>query len=349
MPDLDTGHLFLTFLVPVLPGGPKLGQAEVEAGNHVVSYEQRLRIALSMLPTARQSPATEKAEQQSPFAANLRNHFVRMFVLEDVVYNGRNGEDALVSTVRDVDTINPLPVDRLNCRYLVFTADIDAVAEDGAPLPATLSEPEQAAVRAAYAHLLWETMEPDLRKIFNNCREFEGMVETAPQFAAYLERCHVETTMPFHDYYLSLPAFNVLPLKALIAAVAVPGAVALLALVLRLLGMGSLFGIDLLLLFAIALVLTGVAGLAALRFTLANGARPLPPSGTADDLPSVLKSLYLQQAFSKFAVETQGASPEELHAAFGRFLDQHAPGDTAGPTQPPGVISFAHAQKTATA
>ncbi|WP_108260524.1 hypothetical protein [Mangrovicoccus ximenensis] len=345
MPDLDTGHLFLTYLVPVLPGGPELSPAEVEAGNHVVSYEQRLRIALSMLPTAHQSPATEEAKEMSPFARNFRNHFVRMFVLEDVVYNGRDGQDALVSTIKGVDTINPLPVDRLNCRYLVFTADIDAIYADGKPLPAELSEAGQAKVRAAYAQLLWDTMGDEIRDIFGNCLDFEGKVQSGPQFAGYLERCHVETTMPFHDYYLKLPEFHLLPIKGLIAAVAVPAAVAVAAILLRLLGMMTLFGMSLLWIAVIAAVLTAAAVWLALRYTVANGNKPLAP-GKYDDLPSVLKSLYLQQAFADFAVETQGASPEELHAAFGKFLDTHAPGDNAAPTQPPGVISWAHSRKT---
>ncbi|WP_172327606.1 hypothetical protein [Mangrovicoccus sp. HB161399] len=348
MPDLDTGHLFLTYLVPVLPGGPELSAEEVEAGNHVISYEQRLRIALSMLPTAKQSPATEEAAEMSPFARNLRNHFVRMFVLEDVVYNGRDGQDALVSTIKGIDTINPLPVDRLNCRYLVFTADIDAIDADGKPLPAELSDAEQAKVRAAYAQLLWDTMGTEIREIFGNCMEFEGKVGSGPQFAAYLERCHVETTMPFHDYYLTLPEFHLLPIKALIAIVAVPAVVALAAVVLRLLGMISLFGMSLLWIAVAALVLTALAFAVALRQTIANGNKPLAPA-KYDDLPSVLKSLYLQQAFANFAVETQGASPDELHAAFGRFLETHAPGDNAAPTQPPGVISWAHSRKTTAA
>ncbi|MDP8916586.1 MAG: hypothetical protein M3M95_05200, partial [Pseudomonadota bacterium] len=64
--------------------------------------------------------------------------------------------------------------------------------------------------------------------------------------------------------------------------------------------------------------------------------RPYPRPSDAD-LPAVLKALYLQQRFSSFAVEVQGATPEALHARFGEFLKQHRPGDPA-PTQPPGVV-----------
>ena len=342
MPDLDTGHLFLTYLIPILPGGPDLSPEEVARGNHVVSYEQNVRIALGMLPTAHQSPATVDFPLNSPFARNIRNHFVRMFVLEDVVYNGRNGQNALISAIRGVDTINPLPVDRLNCRYLVFTADIDAITADGAPLPATLDAKGQETVRRAYAELLWSTMAPELTEIFRNCVDFRGEhsgrpVATAADFAGYLDRCHVETTMPFHDYYLALPAFNTLALKPLIWAVAVPGAIGLAALLARILGLIAPWGINTLLVAVLGLALAVLAVLFGIRTALATGAKPLPPA-QYDDLQAVLKALYVQQAFTRFAVAHQGETPEAIHAAFGRFLTEHAPDDRTAPTQAPGVI-----------
>jgi hypothetical protein len=55
-------------------------------------------------------------------------------------------------------------------------------------------------------------------------------------------------------------------------------------------------------------------------------------------LPSVLKSLHVQQRFALLAAELQGADAATLHARFGQFLEQVRPEDTAAPTQPPGVI-----------
>lgn len=335
MADLDSGHLFLTFLVPIKPGGPKNG----------VSYKQNVRIELAKLPPAHQSPATQKMEYAAPFSRNTRTHFARMFVLDDAVYNGRDGENVLVSILKGVDTIVPKHVDHLKSAYLVFTADIDAVTADGKPLPATLSPEEQREIRMAYAQTLWDTMGEEIKAIFDSCRDFGG-VDNGAKFGAYLERCHVETTMPFHDYYLELPEFNNLPLTMLGAAVGVPAVVAVVALLLRIFGMGTLFGINTLLLTVLALVLTLVAFVLAVLFALANGAKPLPPA-KYDDLPTVLKALYLQQAFADFVAENQGRDAAALHIAFGEFIGRHKPSDIFEPTQRPGVISSAAPQPQA--
>ncbi len=331
MPDLDSGHYFLTTLAPI--------KDSAAAENMHGSYTQAVRVALAKLPSALQSPATEKIGINSPFARNTRTHLARMFVLNDVVYNGRVGRNALAAALFRDDPAEVKPVDRLNTSYLVFCADIDAVLEDGAPLPKDLSPSQQRRVREAYAIRLWETMEDELREIYINCEGFDG-VESAQDFANYLNRCHVETTMPFHDYYLELPKFHDLPLKWLIAAVAVPLLFALVALVLRVFGVMEMpgFGIDTLLGFVLGLVVTGLAGYAAVSYALKNGEKPLPPA-KYDDLPSVLKALYLQQKFSDFAVEAQGASPKDLHKQFGAFVEHHRPSDRSNPTQPPGVIA----------
>lgn len=330
MPDLDSGHYFLTTLAPIR-------DSATDKHKHG-SYTQAARIALARMPSALQSPATEKIGVNSPFARNRRTHLARMFILNDVVYNGRIGKNALAASLTGDDPAVSKPVDRLNTSYLVFCADIDAVEEDGAPLPKTLTPAQRRRVRDSYARRLWETMEPELREIYINCEGFDG-IETAQDFAEYLNRCHVETTMPFHDYYLELPPFNNLPLKWLLAAVALPLIFAAAALLLRLFGVLQMpvLGIDTFVAFILGLAVTGVAGFAAIRYSLKNGEKPLPP-GKYDDLPSVLKALYLQQKFSDFAVEAQGVPPDDLHAAFGAFLEQHKPGDRMEPTQPPGVI-----------
>ncbi|GAA6180818.1 hypothetical protein NBRC116594_22560 [Shimia sp. NS0008-38b] len=330
MPDLDSGHIFLTTFAPILDSGAQAAQP--------VSFTQAARIALAKMPTAMQSPATQKSGTTSPFAASKRTHLARMFVLNDTIYNGRESKNALLSILSRDDPAVSKPVDRLNTSYLVFCAEIDAVTEDGAALPDQLNAQEQRDVRRSYACSLWETMEADLRAVYVNCVGFDT-VRTADDFADYLDRCHVPTTMPFHDYYLEPPAFNKLPWIWLLTLVVVPLLFTLIAFALRIFGVGSmpLIGMNTLTAFLLGLALTVGAGALAARFILSNGDKPLPPA-EFDDLPSVLKSLYLQQHFADFVVEAQGSSPQDLHQQFGEFLKTHKPRDRNEPTQVPGVI-----------
>jgi len=68
-----------------------------------------------------------------------------------------------------------------------------------------------------------------------------------------------------------------------------------------------------------------------------RGARPFPTAPDSD-LKSVLKGLYLRQMLTRFAIENQGAEPQALYDAFGKFLGEVRPGDVDGPTQVPGVL-----------
>ena len=72
------------------------------------------------------------------------------------------------------------------------------------------------------------------------------------------------------------------------------------------------------------------------RWILRRGPAPFP-TAPGSDLPTVLKSLYLQQHFTRFAIEAQGLSDAELHNRFGAFLTAGKPG-SASPTQPPGEV-----------
>lgn len=337
MADLDTGHIFLTTFAPI-----KDSSSSHE--NHT-SFEQNVRIALAKMPTAMQSPATQNAKINSPFSRNKRNHLARMFVFSDTVYNGRIGQNALVATVKGVNTVVPQQIDQLNCAYLVFAADIAAITRDGEPLPTRLTSAQQKDVRASYARELWDTMELEIQDIYSNCVGFED-VDTADDFADYLEKCHVETTMPFHDYYMDLPKFHLLPTKPLVIAVVIPLLIAVAALLMRILGWIDvpILGWNTLWTFIIAAALTVLAGYLAVKYAIRNGEKPLPPA-TYDDLPSVLKSLYSQQKFSTFAVENQGASPQDLHDNFAAFLEANKPSDRTEPTQIPGVISVAAMEK----
>ena len=322
MPTFDAGSLFLTFLTPI-----RLGSTRDLTGASV-SFEQRLRIVLALLPTALQSPATQLIGENSPFARNRQTHLCRFMVLDDVVFNGRNPKNAIATSLAGEDPIFPQPVDKLTNAYLLFSADIDAVMDEGDPLPVTLDPARQARVRTAYLRRLWSTMEPELRSIYENCVGFDR-VSDADSFARYMARCQIDTTMPFHDYWITPPDLPSLPTKRFIAAVAAPLALALLGW-----GAGWWGGMAI----WVGLLLTVAVIYLIYRYVLACGARPLPPEPRGS-LPTVLKALYLQQAFADFVIDQQGAAPEDLHRAFGDFLTRHRPGDVMAPSQAPGVIS----------
>lgn len=337
MPNFDAGSYFLTTFAPI-----KAGAAEGPDG--CVSHIQRIRLTLATLPTAQQTPATARGGQQSPFARSMRTHLCRFVVIDDAVFNGRASGNPILARITGDDPIQPGPVDQLNCAYLMFAAEVDAVTEDGAPLPATLTREQQDAVRDAYARDLWAKMEPELRAIYENCTGFDR-VQDADGFARYLARCQVETTMPFHDYWISPPALKPIPLRPLLLAVAAP----LLALALAVLGW--LIGAERTPVLSLlgdwppgqALSWAAPASVlvlwAAYAFVMRRGAQPLPPPEGAN-LPGVLKALYLQQRYADFAIDQQGADPAALHAAFGRFLAEHRPDDLTAPSQPPGVTRW---------
>jgi len=338
MPNFDTGHYFLTTLAPI-----KTGTTQDERDLNI-SYEQDVRTLLAILPTALQSPATEKIGINSPFARNRRTHLCRFVVLDDVVYNGRIRQDVLVSSLAGSDPLVPQKVDQLSNAYLMFVADFDAVMEDGDPLPSTLTEADQNRVRDAYCRRLWETMGKELSEIYDNCVGFDT-VKTADDFADYIRRCQVETTMPFNDYWLNAPKLKSLSVPGILALVGIPLIVMLLGLIGWLLHMAQPPLLGFLVNWTSGMTFLGglVASLLAIAIAYAyamwTGRQPMPP-GEYADLPAVLKSLYLQQTFADFAVAAQGKSDAELHEAFGRYLQEHKPGDKSAPSQKPGVIGI---------
>ena len=350
MPNFDTGHLFLTTLAPIKNGGFNNPQ-----GAHV-SYQQQVRIILSVISTALQSPATVQVGYNSPFSRNTRNHLCRFMVLGDVIYNGRPKAVPIVG-----NPLTPTPVDTLDNAYLMFSADIDAVTEDGDALPDNLTEAQQDAARDSYARKLWETMEPELRQIYSNCVGFDD-VNSAADFASYLAKCQVETTMPFNDYWLPGDAkFHQLPEKLLLGIMLGPLLMAGLGLVGFLaksfLGLfnilpkfaGFLAGFNPGWIFIVGLGIGLITIYGSYKYALRNGEKPMS-AGRFADLPNVLKSLYLQQNFADFAVAQQGSTDAALHEAFGQFLEDHKPEDKMSPTQSPGVISIKpeHQAKTGT-
>lgn len=399
MPNFDTGHYFLTMLSPI-----RQGMMPPDEDGKQISYVQNLKRLLNALQTAKQSPATQSVdleeqdknnpfvhppetgddkvtrkneEENSPFVLSKRTHICRFMVLDDVVYNGRNQRNALLTKLKmklqKVKVLNPLlqpqPVDRLSCAYLMFTAEIDASLKPEDDLPNELTKEQQDEIRDTYARELWRDMPAEIGEIYKNCEGLclkhgkspcpdheqgscskckEGFIpKSAEDCVEYMRACQVETTMPFNDYWEPQPELeklpNKLPMNIIRPLVLIPLGVTLLALlgwIFRLdwFPLGWLFGWSAGWTFLIGLLLSAAALYGAYLYILSNGNKPMPASQYGD-LPSVLKSLYIQQHFADFAIAVQGKSDEELYAAFGQFINAHKPENKMSPSQLPGVIA----------
>lgn len=308
MPNYDAGHYFLTVLAPIRMD-PELRDGQTHSRRHLI------REALSWIPSGEKTAASRGKSRDNPFARTTRTHFARFFVLDDVIYNGRVSGNALWDRLTGVDPLDPQPVDRLTTPYLYFGADFDA--RSGAD-----------ADRNAYLTALWDTMEPELTDIFRHCIGFDS-VKSASDFCAYIAKCQIETTMPFNDYWSAPPALSDISLIGYVIG-AVIGVLSMLAALFY----GVVWFIAGLLILIVSVVLAyyGIINKAAVPFPVS--APPAPQS----DLPTVLKSLYVQRAFTRFAIKTQGADDETLHTAFGQFLAETEPTNLSSPTQKPGVI-----------
>jgi hypothetical protein len=319
MPNLDGGHYFYTGLFPVRREPVK------RADGSITTPLLSLREALATLPNFSQVPEGKdpkgRTDRISPFARCRRTHFARFAVIDDPAYNGRDGIDAVKNAAlslihRGVDPLVHQPVDHLSRPWLLFTADFDA---------------KEAGGRDRWAAGLWERMEPELKAVFAACRGFER-VDGPAAFAGFLAQGQLETTMSFNDYYLDPPGFAT-PIKGILAVAAVVA----LAIVAAGVWLRSRIDAGWWLILLAALVGLAAAARLAYRLVMRAGAKPFPtaPDG---DLPSVLKGLYLRQKLTGFAIAHQGAGPDALHAAFGKFLDDTLPADLDGPTQAPGVL-----------
>ena len=335
MPNLETGHYFLTVLAPVRTG--------FSHGVDGLSYRQTLLEVLARMPHSETTPNSRGTAQHSPFARNRMTHLARFVLIDDTPYNGRETGDTLKGKLSNIDPLVRQPVDRLSNAFLVFAADFDAASGDESALRTFTDE-------------LWTTMKAELTAIFENCYGFEDVADQQG-FFDYIKRCQVETTMPFNDYYpedprtLKLPPDMPLPLKAIATSAKVLLAVVVLwlasLLFAAILPEGGLR--DLVapvarwgsLVVLVLIVMAAIYIYSLYRRIMVQGAKPLPPSAT---LPEVLKSLYLQQYFTDFVIDNQRADAVALHAAFGKFLRDHAPDNLDKPTQTPGLISRAGQQ-----
>ena len=309
MPNLDGGHYFFTALLPIDNHGI------VEHGSFKSSPVHMVRDALEALPTALQTRESEKIGIQSPFARSLRTHFVRMFLIDAPAYNGRDSGDTLVSTIKGINPLTAQPVDRLTCHYLAFVGDFDP-ATDGAEEPRSWLEE------------LWSVARPELCSVFQYCYQFDPHGDAAA-FADFAMKGQIETTLPFNDYWTITPPIPNLGAAQLALA---PLSGALAGLGLAAMGHWAWWaGLGL-------IVVLAAAGIVFDYFLIGYlGGKPFPtaPNSTLRD---VLKALYLQQAFARFAVTQQGSSPAQLRTAFADFVATTKPDDLSGPTQPPGVV-----------
>jgi hypothetical protein len=309
MPSFDGGHYFFTAIVPVCNRGIVEHEGMKSSPIHMV------REALETLPTALQSRASEEVGIQSPFARSTRTHFARLVVLDQPYYNGRDHADALVNAIKGTDLLAAQPHDVLACPYLLVMIDFDPADESGKGEP------------RAYLEHLWGVMAEELRAVFTYCYGF-SKVKDAASFADFLLPCQIETTMPFNDYWTTAPP---LPSMSKLTLAAVP----LLGIALPLIGAWMhrwSWGMGVLL--AILLLILGL--LFDYWLVMHKGAKPFPSAGAT--LPRVLKALYLQQAFARFAADQQHEDPAGTGAAFRAFLETHRPNNLAEPTQPPGII-----------
>ncbi|HBF30004.1 hypothetical protein [Rhizobium sp.] len=320
MPNLDGGHYFLTILIPVRTDLVDPGAIAP------ISHLHALKTELERLLPARQSPVTSKADRDgnSPFARSNRTHFARLFVIDDVAFNGRVPKNTLVSAIKGAVLTDPQPVDHLSQPFLAFTADFDPKGNGD-------TEPTD------YLKHLWSVMEADLRRVFQHCLQFDTVRDGA-SFAAWVIKGQLETTMPFNDYWITPPPFPSISTKLLTVIAAVPAAAMLICLIGAFCAWLFNHPMNAWITYAgIAFLLTLIAIGIDYIMVMRAGAKPLPTAPNSD-LRSVLKSMYLQQNFIDFMGDHQLSSPAELRAAFREFVARTAPDDLDRQTQSPGVI-----------
>jgi hypothetical protein len=100
-------------------------------------------------------------DEHSPFAHVPNTYLCRLFVLDDVFFEG-----------------HPAGEDHLKSKYLVFIAELHGDLD-------------------TYLHGLWARAEGSLRSIWRYCIGFED-VHDSRTFVRYIKKCQVETTFYFN-------------------------------------------------------------------------------------------------------------------------------------------------------
>jgi hypothetical protein len=320
MPNFDGGHFFLSSLIPIREG---LASSRDDPGNSL-SHIHAIREILTILPTENPigDAGTQVHHYSPPFSRDLRTHFCRMVVIDDLVFVGRQHQDAIVTAIRKINPVIPGPVDHLPQAYLAFIADFDA--PDG-----SLQSLRD------YLYGLWQVMAPELTEIFQHCIGFDHD-SAADSFVKQVTGGQIETTMSFNDYYWqgepglwqgSPPLPNKWPkVLGLPLATAALAGVAIIVL-----------APTTLLRFLLIAALLAATILWLIRRVITVGMEPFPAAPRAD-LRSVLKALYLQRNFIDFMIDCQGCDSQSLQAKYLEFVARHQPSSIDKPTQTPGSI-----------
>ena len=247
---------------------------------------------------------------------------MRLFLIDAGLHTTAGDSlDTLVATVQGIDPLAAQSVDRLSCHYLAFVADFD---------PEDRDEPR------GWLEELWRVAKPELCTVFEYCYGFQAGGDAAA-FANFVIKGQIETTMSFNDYWTIPPPIPNLSGLQLAIAPALGAIVAI--------GLAAMWhwawwaGWGLIL----ALAAAGVVFDYFLIGYLGGKPFPTAPNST---LRHVLKALYLQQAFGRFAATHQTSSPAQLRAAFADFVAATKPSDLTGPTQAPGVVRSQFAPET---
>lgn len=308
MANYDAGHYFLTMMAPIERDGYVLKD------NARQSKLDHIKNALVTLPTAQQDAVSHESGLNSPFARVPGTHFARFFVIDNLRYNGRRPSNAIANLILKRQLTIPEKVDTLNAAYLVMTIDFDA--QDGS----------EASLRS-YTDSLWRNMSRELEIVFGHCVGFED-ISNERSFFEYVKRCQIVTTMPFNDYWTHEPPKPNTVLQLKIAAALVLTS-AILA------GVTGVWPWSISGLAAVALFAT-IAAFVLIIFRM--GSKPFPPA-PGSDLNSIMKALYIQQKFVRFATDNLKTDDKELFKAFDDFCKFHLPNDVSGPRQSPGVVN----------
>lgn len=317
MPDIDGAHGFLTALLPLNVAPCRRVDGTTTSPAHAI------RELLARVPTARHSPVCAASNAQSPFARSAVTHFARFAVIDAPAFNGRARDNAIrVALPGGVDPLTEPRVDGFPRPYLLFCADFDIG-------PGAASDPKRA-IRT-YLESLWQESPELWSAILDHCDAATGVAST-DRFAAYVQSCSVETTMPFNDYGVTSAQRPVAPPIAAPLAWGVAAGLITFALARVLVLHTGLAGW----LLAILLGVVVLAGVASVLIVCAG--RRSTPRAEGTSLAAILKALYLQAAFARFVIAHQRVAPDVLLNDFKAFVAAVRPSDLADPTQAPGVV-----------
>jgi hypothetical protein len=138
----------LTLLCPILPGSPK----KAPEGMDDQTYADLIRTELFQL----------RVGQDSPMARVPNTYLSRLFVLNDVPYQGY-----------------PAVLENLKSSYLVFSSNFHGELED-------------------YLRGMWREVEQEIRAILRYCVGFDDRVTNVESFIDYVKKCQVTTTFFFN-------------------------------------------------------------------------------------------------------------------------------------------------------